>query len=685
MRNRPAYPPARIADVVDVYHGTSVADPYRWLEDPDSPETVEWTQQQNALTFAYLGDVSARADIRARLSADWNRPGYSAPKKAGKRLFYSKNDGLQNQPVLSVQEDGAEPRVLLDPNTLSDDGTVALIDKFFNQDGTLMAYITSSSGSDWQEIRVRAVETDHDHDDVIRYCKFTSVAWLPDSSGFFYSRFPTPGTVPEEEQMLDNKLYRHTLGTAQDEDALVYERPDTRQLRWPPQISEDGQYIVLHSSGDSLTGNRLYYRLVDSDGDFVRLMDEPDAFYVFIGNSGTTFYLRTTKDAPRGRIIAVDIDNPDPEHWQEIIPQGEDSIEQVEWINNHFVIVSLHDARYQVHLCDLDGQLVREIALPAVGQVETLTGKPHGGDLHLSFESFLHPPAIFRYDFDSDTLTAVGDAAVDPTSGDFETKQIFYPSQDGTRVPMFITYRKGLALNGDNPTILFGYGGFGVTQPTRYYYAWIRTWLEYGGVYAVANLRGGAEYGEEWHQAGMLDKKQNVFDDFIAAAEWLIENGYTRTEKLAIEGRSNGGLLVSACMLQRPDLYGAVLCHVPVTDMLRFHKHTVGRFWTPEYGNAEESKEHFEVLYAYSPLHNIQQGEDYPPILITTADHDDRVVPMHSMKFAARLQAASEGENPILLRVEVKAGHGLGKPTSKLIDERVDVFSFLFDTLEMDS
>ena len=676
---------AHTVNVVDDYHGTKVPDPYRWLEDASSPETTAFVESQNAVTFDFLAAIPERNKIQARLTALWNYPRYSVPDKEGDHYFFSKNSGLQNQAVLYMQRTlGGEAVVILDPNTLSEDGTVALTNTSYSKDGTLLAYSTSQSGSDWQEIRIRRVDSATDYPDIIRWCKFTSMAWKDDNSGFFYARFPEPGTVPEEDASNFNQVYWHTLDTPQSQDQLIYERPDAKELGFTPIITDDGKYLLLHVWHGTDPRNRIYYREVDTQKPFIHLLDEADASYNFIGNSGTLFYFHTDLDAPRGRIIAIDIENPERVYWKELVSQQEDVISFVLMVNNQFVVTYLHDAHHQMKIYNLDGSFAGEITLPSLGSVIGISGKPQDTEMFLSFTSFLHPANIYRYDFSSSTLTLYHQTEINFDQSGYETKQVFYTSKDGTRVPMFLTHKKDLLLDGNNPTLLYGYGGFNVSLTPSFSVDTL-VWLENGGVYALANLRGGNEYGEEWHQAGMLEKKQNVFDDFIAAAEWLIANKYTNTSKLAISGHSNGGLLVAACMVQRPDLFGAVICGVPVIDMLRYQRFTVGRYWIPEYGNAESSVEHFKFLYAYSPLHNIKPGVVYPPTLILSADTDDRVVPAHAKKFAATLQEANGGDNPILLRVETKAGHGLGKPTSKVIEEESDVLAFLFHVFGMEN
>ncbi len=683
---RPAkliYPPARKDSTADIYHGVKVPDPYRWLEDADASETQAWVAQQNKLTSDFLTSVTAGEKIKARLTHLLNYPRYSAPYKEGDRYFFWKNEGLQNQSVLYTQKTLEDKlRVVINPNLLSADGTVAVTTTAVSKDGTLLAYALSRSGSDRRDVKIRTIDSSRDYDETLKWCKFTSIAWKHNNEGFFYNRFPDPNTVPPEDQANYNRVYWHKLGTAQSQDRLIYERPDNKELTFDPLITEDGKFLILNVYHGTDPKNRVYYRPVESTAPFIRLLDEADARYDFIGNTDSVFYFNTDLDAPRGRIIAIDTNNPARENWREILPQTDDVIDYVGLINNHFVVAYMHDVHHQLKIYNLDGTFVREITLPTLGTVGGLSGKQDDTEMFFSFTSFLFPTTSYRYDFLTQQLATVHKPKIDFDPSHYETKQVFYHSRDGTRVPMFITHKKGLKLDAGNPTLLYGYGGYNISRKP-YFSVYVLTWLELGGVYAVANLRGGGEYGEEWHQAGMLDKKQNVFDDFIAAAEWLIENKYTSPNKLAIRGGSNGGLLVAACMLQRPRLFGAVVCQVPVTDMLRYHKFTVGRYWIPEYGSAEATPQEFKVLYAYSPLHNVKAGVEYPPILVTSADTDDRVVPAHAKKFVAALQAKAAGKNPILLRVETKAGHGRGKPISKVIDEQADIYAFLLKTLDL--
>lgn len=669
---------ARRVNVVDDYHGIKVGDPFRWLEDPDSPETKAFTEAQNEVTFGYLHGLPGRQMLKDRITKLWNYSKQSAPFTAGGRSFVYINDGLQNQSVLYRLVESI-PVLVIDPNLFSSDGTVALTNISFSHDGKLLAYTCSQSGSDWQEIHIRHVDSKEEYPEVIKWCKFTSMAWLPDDSGFFYTRFPEPGSVPPEDASNFSRVCFHRLGTNQSEDQLIYERPDIKQLGFHATVTDDGRYLVLHISLGTNPENRLYYREIGSNGPFVRLLDEHDAMYHVVGSDGDTFYIHTDWQAPLGRVMAVDLKHPAKENWCELIPAGSDVIDDVSLINDRFVVTYLHAAYHLLTVFKLDGSLEIDVKLPSLGSI-SVSGKRKDKEFYISFTSYVYPATVFRYSFAQQELSEAWAPAVDFDASQYETKQVFYSSKDGTQVPLFLTHKRGLKLDGNNPTLLYGYGGYNLAQKPTFSVSTL-VWLEHGGVYAVAGLRGGNEFGEEWHRAGMLEQKQNVFDDFIAGAEWLIANSYTRREKLAIQGRSNGGLLVAACMTQRPDLYGAVICWVPVIDMLRFQRFTAGRYWTGEYGNAEANAEHFNFLIKYSPLHNVRFGTVYPPVMIMTADSDDRVVPMHSKKFAATLQAAAGGDNPIYLRVESKAGHGQGKPTSKLIDEQADIFTFLFDQL----
>jgi prolyl oligopeptidase len=675
--------------VVDDYHGTQVPDPYRWLEDPDSPETRAWIEAENRLTSAYLARIPARDGIEHRLTRLWDYPKFGAPFRKGGRYFFFKNDGLQNQAVLYAQASlTAEPRVLLDPNLLSDDGTVALSTLAVSEDGTLLAYGTSASGSDWEEFRVREVASARDRPDHLRWIKFSGASWTHDGTGFFYSRYPEPvGADAARAVTRFQKLYYHRLGTEQAADVLVYEQPDQPDWGVNGTVTDDGRYLILTVWLGTDRRNRLYWldlrdpRRPQVVGDIVRMLDDFDASYSFVGSDGPVFFVLTDLHAPRKRVVAIDTRRPDRTHWREVIPQGEDVIDAVDIIHERFVVNSLRDAHSRLRLFALDGLLERELDLPTLGTVSTVTGERRDTEMFYAFTSFLYPTTIFRYDF----LTAMPSVFKAPTldfdASRYETQQVFYRSKDGTRVPMFLTHRRGIPLDGSNPTYLYGYGGFNISL-TPSFSVGLLVWLEQGGVYAVPSLRGGGEYGEEWHQAGMHEKKQNVFDDFIGAAEYLIAQGYTSPPKLAIGGGSNGGLLVGVAMTQRPELFAAAVPSVGVFDMLRFHKFTIGWAWVAEYGSADSAAQ-FASLYAYSPLHRLVAGTLYPATFVTTADHDDRVVPGHSFKFAAALQAAQGAQSPILIEIETKAGHGAGKPTRKVIEEQADRWAFLVKNLGM--
>lgn len=678
------YPQTRQGDTVDNYHGIAVADPYRWLEDPDSPESRQWIEAQNQLTFGYLSQIKARQPLKERLTKLWNYERYGTPFKVCDRYFYFKNSGLQNQSVLYTLPDlDAEPRVLIDPNTLSEDGTIALSGLAVSENGQWLAYGLSTAGSDWKEWKVRNVETGEDLDDHLQWVKFSGASWTLDHQGFFYSRYDEPNANTQFEDInYYQKLYYHRLGTPQSDDELIYERPDQKEWMFGSDVTEDGKYLIIYVSQGSDPRNLIFWKdLTQPDAEIIELISTFDARFDVIDNDGSTFWFLTDLDAPKGRVIAIDLYNPQPEHWQEIIPEATDTLETVRVLNNQFIAFYLKDAYTQIKVFELDGQFAQDLPLPGIGSVGGFSGKRHDTETFYSFTSFTTPTTIYRYDFTTHTSTLFRQPQIDFNPADYETQQIFYTSRDGTQVPMFITHKRGLSLDGSNPTYLYGYGGFNISL-TPFFSVSNLVWMEMGGVYAVPNLRGGGEYGEAWHQAGTKLNKQNVFDDFIAAAEWLMQADYTSAEKLAIGGGSNGGLLVGACMTQRPDLFAAALPDVGVMDMLRFHKFTIGWAWTSDYGSPDDPEE-FKALYAYSPLHNLRPGTAYPATMITTADHDDRVVPAHSFKFAAALQAAHEGDNPVLIRIETQAGHGAGKPTSKIIEAISDRWAFLVRTLDM--
>ncbi|MBI4769706.1 MAG: YbgC/FadM family acyl-CoA thioesterase, partial [Chloroflexi bacterium] len=634
--------------------------------------------------------IPARERIRQRLTALWDYPRRYAPLKKGGRYFELRNTGLQNQDVLYVRDSlEAEPRPLLDPNALSEDGTVALTNWEASKDGRLLAYALSASGSDWLTWRVREVASGEDLPDLIEWSKFSGAAWLPDGSGFYYARYDPPAEAETYAGVnYYQKLYFHRAGTPQPEDRLAYERPDQKEWGFAPVVSDDGRYLVLHVWQGTDTRNRVFYRDLQGEGASVELIPELEAAYRFVGNDGPLFYFRTDLDAPRGRLVAVDVAAPAREGWRTLVPEGADALEHAQMVHDQFVALYLHDAHHRILRFDLSGAPLGEIPLPAIGSLPSvgeglsLNGERADDQLFFTFHSFLYPPAVYRFDFQWEACELLYTPPLDFDPAPYETRQVFVSGKDGARIPMFLTHRRGLAPDGTAPTLLYGYGGFNIPL-TPVFAASRLVWLEMGGVLAWANLRGGGEYGEEWHRAGMLHNKQNVFDDFIACAEWLIAERITSSPKLAIEGRSNGGLLVGACLTQRPDLFGAALAHVGVMDMLRFHKFTIGWAWVSDYGSADDPQG-FKTLRAYSPLHNLRPGTRYPATLVTTGDHDDRVAPGHSFKFAAALQAAQAGEAPALIRVQTKAGHGLGKPTALLIEEQADIWAFLARVLEVE-
>jgi prolyl oligopeptidase len=711
------YPDTRKGDQVDVYHGVTVADPYRWLEDTDSPETRQWIAAQNAVTQAYLASIPQREAIRARLTELWNYPRHGVPRKEGNRYFYTENSGLQNQSVLYVQAGLQAPRrVLLDPNLLSADGTESLVNWVPSPNGQALAYAISSGGSDWQEVRVRDVASRRDLADTVRWVKFSSISWTRDNRGFFYSRYEPDSGNALTRVVQNHRLFYHRLGTPQSQDELIFEEADEPEWLVIGDVSHDGQYLVMHIYEGTETSNRVY--LIDLanprrpvlSNPVVRLLDRADAEYTVIGNIGSVFVVRTDRDAPRKRIVGIDLNIQRETAWTTLVAQGGEAIEGADLIGGRLVLTVLQDARASVRIYEptrnlapdprrapssrLPGsdaigtmmtrspfQLAHELELPTMGTVFSVSGKPDDPEMFYDFTSFLYPRTIFRYDLrrEEGGMFRTPQLRFDPSL--YETKQVFYTSRDGTRVPLFITAKKGIVLDGTNPTLLYGYGGFNVSELPNFSVRNL-AWLEMGGVYALANIRGGGEYGRDWHEAGRLDKRQNAFDDFIGAAEYLISQRYTSPEKLAVTGGSNGGLLVGVVVNQRPDLFAAAIPVVGVMDMLRFHKFTIGAAWVSDYGSPDDP-EQFRTLHTYSPLHNIRAGTRYPATMVITADHDDRVVPGHSFKYAATLQAAQASPAPVLIRIETRVGHGAGTPTSKLIEESADRLSFLVRELRM--
>lgn len=677
------------SDQQDNFHGTIVADPYRWLEDPATEQSRAWTQSQNQRTRAYL-DNPERAGILERLKSVCNYTRWSTPTKRGNRYFSWKHEALDNQPVLYWQQRfSEEPKLLLNPNVLSKKGIVSIMNVEPSRNGEWLAYSMARSGSDWQEIRVRHVDTKEDSAETLEHTKFAGIAWHPKNNGFFYNRYPDAATVAENETSFYNAVYWHALGTDQSEDMLIYERPDHKDFDFFPQVSHDGKYLVLTVYLGTDRRNRIYYAPLaehaphfrednpDFQSEFVELLNDADAHYRFLGNDSEHFLFFTDKDAPRGSVVQIHCKTGER---KVIIAEQEDTLESVSIAGVHFVCAYLHHAHHRVFLYERDGTFSNEIALPTLGSVSGLHGKPQDDEIFLSFASFLFPTSPYLYQEKTQTLSPLHPVKIDFDASAYETTQHFCESKDGTRVPFFRVRRKDVAPTAETPTLMYGYGGFRHAMPPSFS-ALLLPWLEQGNTYCLVNLRGGYEYGTTWYEAGTLAQKQNVFDDFQAAGEHLVAQGWTSPAKLAIRGGSNGGLLVGACMLQRPDLFGAVVCQVPVLDMLRYHRFTIGRYWVSDYGNAETNPEHFKFMYAYSPLHNVKAGVKYPDVLITSADHDDRVVPAHAKKFTATLQEKSAGENLVLLRVDTEAGHGAGKPMSKVLEEQADIYTFLSKTL----
>lgn len=674
-QNKIKYPETKKCDTVDNYFGTSVADPYRWLEDDFSDETAEWVKAQNEVTSNYLSQIPYREQMKKHLMDIMNYPKESAPKKIGERYFFYYNNGLQNQHVLyyknSLDEEAIE---LLDPNKLSDNGTVALATSAISDDGNLLGYAISRNGSDWEEIYVKNIQTGETLADHLMWVKFTSIAWKDD--GFFYSRFPEP--TNELSGVNENgKLYYHKVGTDQKDDVLAYADETNPDISFSAEVINN-RYLVI-SGSVSTSGNSLYYKdLTKENSDFVKLVDNFENNFYVVDEINGKFIVMTDYLAPEYKVIEIFLDNPSPAKWLDVIPKSESGVlTGISHIGGKLIANYSKDAHSWIRIFDEEGHFLNNLDNNIIGTISGFDGEKDDTETFYVVTSYTTPAAIYRYDIANNKSTLYKESEIDFNSNDYTTEQKFYTSKDGTKIPIFITHKKDIVLDGTNPTLLYGYGGFNISlspgfSPTRL------AWLEQGGVYAVANIRGGGEYGENWHNAGTKMKKQNVFDDFIAAAEFLISEGYTTSEKLAIQGGSNGGLLVGAVVNQRPDLFAVAIPQVGVMDMLRYHKFTIGRYWAVDYGTSEDSKEMFEYIRNYSPLHSVKDGADYPAILVTTADHDDRVVPAHSFKYAATLQNSNIGDKPHLIRIESNAGHGSGKPLDKAIDEIVDIYSFIF-------
>lgn len=676
-----SYPPAPRGTVTDTYFGTTVADPYRWMESIDSPQTTAWVVAQGALTRSYLDAIPQRAAIRDRLRQVINFEKFGLPFREGRHYFYSHNSGLQNQSVYYIADTPTQGgKVFLDPNTLSKDGTVSLGGLAFSRDGKYVAYATQSGGSDVQTWHVRNVVTGKDLPDTIEWTKFSNTQWLPDDSGYYYESYDKPAEgLTRTVANVNEKVRLHLLGTPQSADKLIYTDPKHPHWYFDASVSEDGRYLVL-STSDGGPNNRLYYRPLHDKSPFRPLFTKGDASYTIVGNIGPRFFMQTNAAAPRARVVAFDITA--PQQLKTIIPQGPDPLNSTSMLSGRLITDYFHDVHSVDRVYDLTGRKLADITLPGIGTASGFGGHLNDKLTFFTFVNYVTPGSVFSYNVLTGKTTLVHKPKLAIDTSQYTSEEIFYTSKDGTRVPMIISHKKGLKLDGSAPTILYAYGGFDIPIQPAFSAARLE-WMEMGGIYAVANLRGGSEYGEAWHQAGMLSKKQNVFDDFTAAAHYLVDNHYTSTQKLAINGGSNGGLLMGAVETQEPSLFGAVIAEVGVMDMLRFQKFTVGSGWIPEYGSSEASAEQFKTLYAYSPYQNVKAGTVYPPTLIMTADHDDRVFPAHSFKFAAAMQNAQAGDAPVLLRVESKAGHGGGTPTSKAIEEAADRYAFLVKNLGM--
>jgi prolyl oligopeptidase len=682
------YPKPKKGAVVDDYFGTRVPDPYRWLEDTDAPETAEWVKAENVLTSVYMEKLPERAAFREQLTKLLNYQRYTVPDWEGHRYLYRKNDGLQNQSVIyTLNKLSDEPRVLLDPNQLASDGTVAVTSTMVSDDGRLLAYGVAASGSDWNEIRVRDIDAGKDLPDVIKWVKFSEPSWTKDNEGFFYSKFPEPKPTGNQTfaKLAYQKVYYHRLGDPAEKDPLIYERSDDPDLGFGAEVSHDGRYLLMLVNKGTEERDLLYFKdLGDAkapniDAPFQPIVDKFEAEFKVVGSTGNRLYIMTDLNAPRYKIVEIDLTDPSRDRWKEIVPESKDLLEDASLVGGKLVIKYLVDAQNRLLVFDLEGRQESEIGLPAPGTVGTLSGDPDRPELFYLFTSFLYPSTIYRYDVSSGQNMVFQKPNVDFNPGRYETKQIFYVSKDGTKIPMFIVCKKGIQLDGNNPVFLTGYGGFNISM-TPSFAASYASWIEKGGVFALPNLRGGGEYGREWHESGMKEHKQNVFNDFISAAQTLIDAKYTTAKKIAIVGGSNGGLLVGAALTERPDLFGAAVAEVGVLDMLRFQKFTIGWAWQSDYGSSD-TPEGFQYLIKYSPLQNIKEGTCYPPTLVTTGDHDDRVVPGHSFKFVATLQAAQGCTNPVLIRIETKAGHGSGKPISKIIEEQSDVLAFMWNSV----
>nr|WP_317133175.1 prolyl oligopeptidase family serine peptidase [Adhaeribacter rhizoryzae] len=675
-----AYPVTEKVTHTDNYHGTEIPDPYRWLENDTTAEVAAWVQSQNKVTFDYLNKIPFRDKIKERLTKIWNYPKYGTPFKRGEKYYFYKNDGLQNQAILYVQQGlTGTPQVFIDPNKFSSDGTTSLTTVSFSKDNKYVAYGTSGGGSDWNEFYVLDAVTKEKLNDKLEWIKFSGAAWFKD--GFFYSRYDAPKNGSKLAAKNEyHKVYYHKLGTPQSQDKLIYE-DKTKPLRYfSAQTTDDEKYLIITVSEGATSTNALYVKdLRDEKNAFMPVVSNFTAEYNVVDNIGDKLLVQTTYKAPKNQLVLIDPKKPQPANWKTVVPQSENVITGVSLIDNRLIVDYMKNAASEVVVFDVNGKRLHGLKLPTLGTVTGFSGKKEDKEVFYTFNSFTYPSAIYKYTVATNTSELFRKTDLDVNMDGYETKQVFYPSKDGSKVPMFIVHKKGLVLDGKNPTYLYGYGGFNVSYTPSFSISRM-LWLENGGVFVLANLRGGGEFGEEWHQAGMTPNKQNVFDDFIAAAEYLIQAKYTSPEKLAIAGGSNGGLLVGAVANQRPELFKVALPAVGVMDMLRFHKFTIGWGWVPEYGSSD-NPEQFKNLLQFSPLHNIKEGVSYPATLVTTADHDDRVVPAHSFKYIARLQEKGAGPNPYLIRVAVNAGHGAGKSTAQQIAEATDIWAFVYQNM----
>lgn len=674
------YPKSKKVDVSDNYFGTTVADPYRWLEDDNSEETKDWVQQQNKITFSYFNSIPYKNDLKKRITELYNYPKYSSPSKEGGKYYFYKNDGLQNQSVLYSQKDlNSEPEVFLDPNKLSSDGTVALKGLSYSHDGKYCAYSTGSGGSDWSEIFVMNVEKKNLTNDHLKWVKFSGMSWR--GNGFYYSRFPEPKGSELSSKNEFMKVYYHKIGDDQSKDEMIYQDDSKPTRFFNASVTEDEKLLFIYFSDGTDNNGLLVKDLSKPNSEFITLVAEPTNNFSIVDNMDDKIFIHTDRNAPNYKLMMIDLKAPEEKNWVEIISEKENVLEWVTIIGGKLITHYRKDVASHIYVHNLNGKFEYEVELPGIGSASGFSGKKDDNEAFYSFTSFTFPSVIYRFDATNGSSTLYRRTELNFNFDDYETKQVFYPSKDGTKIPMFIVHKKGLKLDGNNPCYLYSYGGFNISMNPSFSSSRL-VLLENGFVFAIPNIRGGGEYGEAWHKAGMKTKKQNVFDDFISAAEFLINEGYTSNKKLAIAGGSNGGLLVGAVTNQRPDLYRVALPAVGVMDMLRFHKFTIGYAWVPEYGSSDD-EEMFKYLYAYSPLHNIGEGKDYPAVLVTTADHDDRVVPAHSFKYIATLQEKYKGTNPVMIRIAVKAGHGAGKPTSMIIDETAEIFSFVFQNLDV--